>query len=53
MRTKITLLVAAAAVATLSFTFATTERVDNKKQTTVAKIEDRSAPAGGFVLEEK
>ena len=52
MKTKITLLLAAAAVVTLSFTFATTSRVDNK-QVTTAKIEDQSAPAGGFALEEK
>ncbi|MGC3945599.1 MAG: hypothetical protein QM762_13950 [Chryseolinea sp.] len=52
MKTKITLLIATAAIATLSFTFATTARVD-KKQTAVTKIEDQSAPAGGFALEEK
>ena len=52
MKTKITLLLAAAAVVTLSFTFAATTRVDNK-QVTTAKIEDQSAPAGGFALEEK
>ena len=52
MKSKITLLIAGAAVVTLSFTFATTARVD-KKQAEVAKIEDQSAPAGGLALEEK
>jgi hypothetical protein len=52
MKTKITLLIATAAVVTLSFTFATTSRVD-KKQVTTSKIEDQSAPAGGFALDEK
>jgi len=52
MKTKITLLIATAAVVTLSFTFATTSRVD-KKQVTASKVEDQSAPAGGFALDEK
>jgi hypothetical protein len=52
MKTKIILLIATVAVITLSFTYATTARVD-KKQVSVAKVEDPSAPAGGFALEEK
>jgi hypothetical protein len=52
MKTKITLLIGGAVIATLSLSFATTARVD-KKQAVVTKIDDRSAPAGGFVLEEK
>ncbi len=52
MKTKVTLFIAAAAVVTLSFTYATTSRVD-KKPVAVAKASDRSAPAGGFAIDEK
>lgn len=51
MKTKILLFVAGAALVTLSFTFATTSRVDEKKP--VQRVENLSAPAGGFALEEK
>lgn len=51
MKTKILLFVAGAAVVTLSFTFATTSRVDEKKAPT--PVEDYSAPAGGLAMEEK
>ena len=49
MKTKIILLVAGAAVVTLSFTFATSTRVEKKA---IASQND-NAPAGGFALEDK
>ena len=52
MKTKLMLFIAAAAVVTLSFTYAATSRVD-KKPAVVAKASDRSAPAGGFAIDEK
>lgn len=51
MKTKILLFIAGAAVVTLSFTFATTSRVDEKKA--AQPVENLAAPAGGFALEEK
>jgi hypothetical protein len=49
MKTKIFLLIAGAAVVTLSFTFASTSHAKKEVVTTAAANE----PAGGFALEDK
>jgi hypothetical protein len=51
MKTKIFLLIAGAAVVTLSFTFASTSRTDKKITTTSTAAANE--PAGGFMLEDK
>ena len=51
MKTKIILLIAGAAVVTLSFTFASTSRVEKKEVAT--SNASANEPAGGFVLEDK
>jgi len=52
MKTKIFLLLAGAAVVTLSFTFASTSRVEKKEvATTTAAVANE--PAGGFAIEDK
>jgi hypothetical protein len=52
MKTKIFLLVVGAAVVTLSFTFASTSRVE-KKEVVTTSTAAANAPAGGFALEDK
>ena len=52
MKTKIFLLLAGAAVVTLSFTFASTSRVE-KKEVVTTSTAAANAPAGGFALEDK
>ena len=51
MKTKIFLLIAGAAVVTLSFTFASSSRVEKKQVVISSTAADE--PAGGFVLEDK
>ncbi|HTE28914.1 MAG TPA: hypothetical protein VK666_00965 [Chryseolinea sp.] len=51
MKTKIMLLIAGAAIATLSFTYVSTARVDKKQVST--SVVDQSAPAGGIGIDEK
>ena len=51
MKTKIFLLIAGAAVVTLSFTFASTSRADKKNVATTSASSNE--PAGGFALEDK
>ncbi len=51
MKTKIMLLIAGAAIVTLSFTFASTTQVEKKQSS--ASVEDQSAQTGGYILEEK
>jgi hypothetical protein len=53
MKTRIFLLIAGAAVVTLSFTFATTSNIAKKETTTVNQKQNFDAPAGGLALEEK
>ena len=52
MKTRIFLLIAAAAVVTLSFTFATSSQVE-KKATVTKHMQSSNEPAGGFALEDK
>ena len=52
MKTKIFLLLAGAAVVTLSFTFASTSRVE-KKAVVATSTAAANEPAGGFALEDK
>lgn len=52
MKSKIILLIAGAAVVTLSFTFATS-KVDKKVVNTTTQSQSSDAPAGGFALEDK
>jgi hypothetical protein len=52
MKSKIILLIAGAAVVTLSFTFASTSQIE-KKEVTATNNASANAPAGGFALEEK
>lgn len=52
MKSKIIILIAGAAVVTLSFTFATSNHVE-KKATTEIQKQYSDAPAGGLALEEK
>lgn len=50
MKTKIILLIAGAAVVTLSFTFANSAHVEKKATTTT---QTSNEPLGGFALEDK
>ncbi|MEJ7646692.1 MAG: hypothetical protein WKF87_19000 [Chryseolinea sp.] len=52
MKTKIMLLLAGAAVVTLSFTYASTTNRAEQKQV-ITSVSNQSAPAGGFAMEEK
>jgi hypothetical protein len=52
MKTKIFLLIVGAAVVTLSFTFASTSRVE-KKEVVTTSTAAANEPAGGFMLEDK
>lgn len=52
MKTKIILLIAGAAVVTLSFTFASSNHVETKA-TTTTQMQSSNEPAGGFALEDK
>jgi len=52
MKTKIFLLIAGVAVVTLSFTFASTSRVEQKQVVTTSTAA-ANEPAGGFTLEDK
>ena len=52
MKTKIILLIAGAAVVTLSFTFATSSQVE-KKAIVKTQMQSSNEPAGGFALEDK
>ena len=52
MKTKIFLLIAGAAVVTLSFTFASTSRGE-KKEVVTSSTAAANEPAGGFALEDK
>ena len=53
MKTKIILLIAGAAVVTLSFTFATSTHVGEKEVATQTQEQYSDAPAGGYALEDK
>jgi Tfp pilus assembly protein PilO len=53
MKSKIILLIAGAAVVTLSFTFATSSQVEKREVKTSTHEQPSDAPAGGFVLEDK
>jgi len=53
MKTKIILLVAGAALVTLSFTFASTSHVAKKEVSTETQKQYSDAPAGGLALEDK
>ena len=53
MKSKIILLVAGAALATLSFTFASTSHSEKKEVAVTTEQLSSNAPAGGFALEEK
>jgi len=51
MKTKVLLLLAIIAVATLSFTF--TSKNTDRSQIAVPQRTDEKAPIGGFVMEDK
>lgn len=53
MKSKIILLIAGAAVVTLSFTFATSSKADKKEVNNTTQNQSSDAPAGGFALEDK
>ncbi len=53
MKSKIILLIASAAVITLSFTFAKSSPVEQKEATTTTQEQSFDAPAGGLALEDK
>lgn len=53
MKSKIFLLIAGAAVVTLSFTFASTSNDQTKEVKATTPQETFDAPAGGLALEEK
>jgi len=53
MKSKIILLIAGAAVVTLSFTFASTSATEKKEVVATTQDLSSNAPAGGFALEEK
>lgn len=52
MKTKLIILLAATAIVTLSFTFASSSKTDKKSPETGTKV-TTSEPAGGFVSEGK
>ena len=52
MKTKIFILLAGAAVVTLSFTFASTSRVE-KKDVATTSTAAANEPAGGFAIDDK
>lgn len=54
MKTKITLLLLVSAIVTLSFTFASVNKAENKsKEVVTEKQANNNEPAGGFVSEDK
>lgn len=53
MKTRIFLLIAGAAVVTLSFTFATSTHVEKKEVATQTQAQNTGELAGGYALEDK
>lgn len=53
MKTKVIVFLAISAIATLSFTFASTSKPAKKSTKVVESGQSNNEPAGGFVVEDK